>query len=100
MNIRAVFAQSEQTFCADFRETEDRLPADFGEVQKVTEYVGGEGYDGDYTVTPKVEPQTLPTKGKVMLDNMSIKSIPFYDVSNTSGGSTVYIGIEVENGNQ
>lgn len=52
-------------------------------------------YEGDYEVTPKVDAQTMPTKGKLMEEDVTIKSIPFFDVSNTSGGSTVYIGNEV-----
>lgn len=53
-------------------------------------------YDGEYTVTPKVESQTLETAGKLMDDNVTIKEIPYYNVSNNSGGSTVYIGREIE----
>ena len=34
----------------------------------------------------------MPTKGKVLIDDMNIKAIPFYNVSNTSGGNTVFIG--------
>lgn len=52
-------------------------------------------YEGDYEVTPKVNAQTMPTKGKLMEEDVTVKSIPFFDVSNTSGGSTVYIGNEV-----
>jgi hypothetical protein len=59
------------------------------------QYVNHEKYQGDYEVTPKVEAQTLPTKDKVLIDDMTIKAIPFYNVSNTSGGNTVYIGSEV-----
>lgn len=67
----------------------------FGDVQTITKYIGGEKYAGDYVVTPKVTEQTMPTKDKVLLDDMKIKSIPFFNVGNTSGGSTVYIGNEV-----
>lgn len=52
-------------------------------------------YMGDYEVTPKVTEQSLETKDKHMTDNVMIKSIPFFNVSNTSGGSTAYIGSEV-----
>ena len=54
-----------------------------------------EEYEGDYIVTPKVESQTMPTKNKLLTEDVTIKSIPFYNVSNTSGGSTVFIGNEV-----
>ena len=66
-----------------------------GEIHKVTEYIGGERYTGDYEVTPKVEKQTMPTKDKILINDMTIEAIPFYNVSNTSGGSTVFIGSEV-----
>lgn len=52
-------------------------------------------YKGAYEVTPKVAEQSLKTKDKRMTDDVKIKSIPFFNVSNTSGGSTAYIGSEV-----
>ena len=52
-------------------------------------------YVGDYEVTPKVNEQTLETDNKRMTANLKIKSIPFCEVSNPSGGTTVYIGSEV-----
>lgn len=58
-------------------------------------YINFEKYQGDYEVTPKVEAQTIPTKDKVLIDDMTIKSIPFFKVSNTTGGNTVFIGNEV-----
>lgn len=54
-----------------------------------------EMYEGDYEVTPKVSEQTLPTAEKMMAEDLTVKSIPFFNVGNTSGGSTVYIGNEV-----
>ena len=58
-------------------------------------FLGGEEYEGAYEVTPKVEAQTMPTKYKLLTDDMTVKAIPFFNVSNTSGGSTVFIGNEV-----
>lgn len=52
-------------------------------------------YQGAYDITPKVVEQRMETKDKLMTDDVTIKSIPFFNVSNTSGGSTVYIGNEV-----
>lgn len=49
-------------------------------------------YDGDYAVTPTATGQTLNTKKKIMSDDVHIQPIPFFEVSNTSGGNTVYIG--------
>lgn len=58
---------------------------------KVIASVETELYEGDYEVTPKVEEQTLETKGKVMKEDVHIKSVPVYETTNNSGGSTVYI---------
>lgn len=52
-------------------------------------------YQGEYEVTPRVVEQRMETKDKLLKDDVTIKSIPFFNVSNTSGGNTVYIGNEV-----
>lgn len=52
-------------------------------------------YEGAYDVTPKVEEQVLPTAKKFLSKDVTIKEIPYFEVSNTSGGDTVYIGNEV-----
>lgn len=95
MIIQVKFANTNNQIAARFSATSQRISANFGAVQPVTEYIGGEEYTGDYVVTPKVTEQTMPTKDKVLVDDMIIKSIPFFNVSNTSGGNTVYIGNEV-----
>lgn len=51
-----------------------------------------EEYKGSYEVTPRLEEQTLPTALKVMRNDVKIKEIPYAEVSNTSGGTTVIIG--------
>lgn len=62
---------------------------------------GGDGdgdapiYTGDYTVTPDVVEQTLKTAQKKMTADVIIKKIPIWEVSNTSGGTTINIGKEV-----
>lgn len=78
-----------------FSETSQHFSPRFGEINTVTKYIGGEAYEGNYVVVPKVEAQTMATKNKVMVDDVTIKSIPFFNVSNTSGGQTVFIGNEV-----
>ena len=82
-------------FNVKFRETDKSFGAKFSEFQKVTEYIGGEEYKGEYVVTPKVTEQSLPTKEKVLIEDITIKEIPFYNVSNASGGNTVYIGDKI-----
>ena len=50
-----------------------------------------ESYKGDYTITPKVDSQTMRTKNKKMEDNITVLAIPYYETSNLTG-KTVYIG--------
>ena len=53
-------------------------------------------YRGNYTIVPAPDKQVMETKDKFMSDDVTIKAIPFYNVSNTSGGSTVFIGNELD----
>ena len=57
--------------------------------------IGGEVYSGSYDITPKVEAQTLPTRDKVMVDDITIQAIPYYETGNAQGGNTVYIGSDI-----
>ena len=56
----------------------------------------GAKYDGDYEVTPTVDGMELNTKDRYMVDDVKINAIPFFEVSNASGGNTVYIAGEIE----
>ena len=95
MIIKVKFTELAQNIPVAFKENTQHLTANFGEVQTVTKYLGGELYEGEYVVTPMVKEQTMPTKNKVLTEDMTIKSIPFFNVSNNSGGNTVYIASEV-----
>ncbi len=56
----------------------------------------GEIYDGEYSVTPKVYEETeLETKHKLMKDDVVVRKIPTFEVSNESGGTTLIIGEEI-----
>lgn len=57
---------------------------------------GYEDYIGSYEVTPSTAEQIMNTADKHLTDNIIIHEIPYYNVSNQSGGSTVYIGNGVE----
>ena len=52
-------------------------------------------YRDSYEVTPAVDEQIVPTAQKYMENNLTVKAIPYYDVSNPSGGNTIFIGSEV-----
>lgn len=63
-----------------------------------TAIVTGSGtpYTGDYIVTPKAHAQTvLPTKRKLMTDDITVLEIPYWETTNPNG-KTVYIAEEVE----
>ena len=58
--------------------------------------IGAEKYDGEYDVTPQVDKQLLKTKHKYMTDDVRVHAIPYFEVGNTGGGTTVYIADEIE----
>lgn len=70
----------ELIFPTDFIEEIETLAQDY------------EMWNGNYIVTPALAEQILDTRGKVMKNNMTIKEIPYTEVSNTSGGNTARIG--------
>ncbi len=50
-------------------------------------------YTGEYNVTPKAEEATvLRTRNKLLTENVTVSRVPFYEVSNQSGGKTFIIG--------
>lgn len=54
-------------------------------------------YDGTYEVTPQAETAvTLKTAEKYLSEDVTVKKIPYYEVDNESGGTTVYIGNDSE----
>lgn len=77
-------------FEAEFNVSNQRFTPSFDKVQTVTKLVG-DLYEGDYSVIPRATEQTLPTKEKLMLDDVSVKAIPTFEVSNATGGTTFYI---------
>ena len=58
--------------------------------------LAGNTYNESYTIVPEVDEQRMRTKDKFMKDDVVITAIPFFKVSNNSGGNTVYIGSEVQ----
>lgn len=92
MKIDVRFSESAQSFITKLVSTNRLFEVDFGQIQAVTETIGGDPYKGEYVVTPKVDAQTLPTKKKVLFEDVTVKAIPYAEVSNNSGGTTVNIG--------
>ena len=54
----------------------------------------GEEYTGPTTVTPSGSVQTLPTAHKYLAQDITVREIQRWDVGNTAGGKTVFIGEE------
>ena len=51
-------------------------------------------YEGSYDVTPRLVEQVLPTNGRSMNDDVTIKEVPVARVTNPSGGKTCTICAE------
>lgn len=94
MDVIVQFTESDQQLPVEFEEIDSAFSVDFGEVTEVFRD-NIRDYEGPYEVTPKVEAQTLPTKEQLMKSDVTINAIPVFRVSNTSGGTTVYIAKEV-----
>lgn len=89
MTLAVEFTQSTD-FLVEFGEEE--FPVDLGATTMIS---SAPVYDGVYTVTPKNYEETeLKTKDKMMQNNVTVKKIPKYEVSNDFGGSTLIIGDE------
>ena len=74
-----------------FRENAVKLQVDM----RVGVGGSGEHYTGAYEVTPDTVQQVLPTAQKVMSRDVTILEIPFFEVTNNSGGTTVSIVKEI-----
>lgn len=80
-----------------FCETDLSFNIEFEEVIKYEVLVGDiKVYEGDYTVVPTVDGKVLETAKRYMEEDLTIKAIPYFNVGNTAGGSTVYIGKELD----
>lgn len=52
-------------------------------------------YAGPYAVTPMAAAQRMETKDTHMTDDVTVREIPYYEVSNPQGGTTIVIGGEI-----
>ena len=83
-------------FAVSFKSSNKTFPTDFGQIQVITEPLDpSERYEGEYTATPKVEAQTLPTAKKYLDKDITLLAIPYFETSNNSGGNTAYIAKEI-----
>lgn len=95
MRFNVTFRELDKKLDVDFRTRDEQIKVDFEYLQVVSNNVGVDYYKGNYTVTPKVEKQELATRQKFLTENVKIKEIPFFEVSNLEGGQTVFIGKEL-----
>lgn len=97
MRLRVKFYEADQFIPLkfDFSEVEQKIPLQFENIQEV--HIAGKGaYDGPYTVIPTVDEQKLETAQRILLEDVTVKAIPYYAVSNVSGGTTIYIADTLE----
>lgn len=113
MNLSVEFEEIKQSFDADFGEVIDNTRKPIIEPLTVTEngeyhvnanadgfnpvivdVIGGNvaEYKGNYEVTPAITAQVLETARKVMRDDVTVKEIPYAEVTNPAGGTTIIIG--------
>ena len=106
VSISAIFPNTSESFALDIRNKYMPFDMCFEEISRdfCTDFSGElrlngvddiATYVGNYEVTPKATEQRLDTKNKRMTKNLTIHKIPYIEVSNPTGGSTVYIGREV-----
>ena len=91
-NIKLGGIRAGPDFAVKFGSTNQTFRAEFTAFQVVTG--ANPEYEGPTTVTPSGSAQTLPTAHKYLTDNIIVQEIKRWDVGNTSGGNTVYIGEE------
>lgn len=50
-------------------------------------------YDGPIVVTPKTDSETvLETANTLLINDITVLEVPYFETTNLSGGYTVYIG--------
>lgn len=97
LNFKVIFNETDLSFKANLHEDNLSFEAKFGEVLRYEVLQEGlDAYEGEYEITPTVKGRTLETAKKFVEADIVIKEIPYFDVGNTSGGSTVYIANELD----
>lgn len=89
MRLRVDFSQESTALGVRFAD-KSTFSCGFGQLTEIG--TDRQHYAGAYDVVPGREESVLETKDMVMDDDVTVHPIPFYQVSNLSGGKTVYIG--------
>ena len=90
MILDITFEQAPAILQADFA-GDETMSIDFGEILAVPD---SDWYEGIYTVTPSAAGKVLPTAQKRMHNDVTVRPIPYFSVSNAAGGNTICIGGE------
>lgn len=85
------FSQGKQVFHPRFNQPQMGKPR-FSNVITI-ESDPKETYKGEYTIRPAIEEQSMQTKDKLMVNDVTIEAIPLYSVSNEHNGETIIIGV-------
>lgn len=89
MKLKVSFNEVDSYISTKFIQTKCTFNTNFGEIFQIRT---DDKYEGDYTVIPRVYQQTLETKDKLMLNDVTVEIIPLSRVINLSNGYTVTIG--------
>lgn len=106
MTVKVQFMEVDATIKVNFKEENSFFKVNFGEEdttfkavfsEAIEIFKGGSAdslpkYEGPHTVVPKFIEQKLSTAQKIVFENVTIKEIPYSEVSNNSGGITAIIG--------
>lgn len=87
INFKAKFHE-EDSFKLKWNPEIESFKADLGVYMEVAH----DPYTGITDVIPSLERQILPTRNKNLATNITVRSIPFEEVSNEEGGYTATIG--------
>lgn len=96
MRFNVQFKASSQRFTPKFGIGPQQFAVGFKALQVVTQTEGDFGiYEGATVVTPQASHEVvLETAQKLLREDITVKKIPYYEVSNDSGGTTIYIATE------
>lgn len=76
MRFVPIFKEKDKRLPVVFGGTDNQFETAFKDVQVATERPDVEYYKGDYEVTPKREAQIIPTGGKMLTEDITVKAIP------------------------
>lgn len=92
MRFNVRFREESMRFDVRFSCNNVGFRAEFDSFQTVAKAPDVEYYEGEYSIMPAVQAQTLQTAYKMLEENLVVQEIPYAEVGNLSGGVTATIG--------